>query len=238
MVRINPMSTAQGVADLAFFLEQPVLPDGFAIPKLDHASELVEAAEMIAEAERRVLAKTGKQILPLPIIGFIESPTAILNMPAIVSAKGAERLAGVVFGGDDYGSAVGATRTASNHEIQFARNFTLLHAKAAGIQAIDIVQKTFRDLDALRAECKEAAEMGYTGKQLIHPLQVAVTNEVFAPSPELLKWAKAVVDADAHHQSIGTGAFSLNGVMIDMPTVKIAAQLYARGIACGVTPAE
>lgn len=237
MVRINPMSTRQGVEDLEFVLAQPVLPDGICIPKLDTPAELTEAAEMIAAAEARVSAATGKFVPRLPIIGLIESPLSLMNLRDITTTRGSDRLAGVIFGGDDYGSAVGATRTASNHELAFARGWTLTVAKAAGIQAIDIVHKTFKDQDGLRAECQEAAEMGYTGKQLIHPLQVATTNELFAPSPALLRWAKKVVDAAAHHQSLGTGAFALDGVMIDMPTVKLAAGLYARGIACGVTPA-
>ena len=232
LVRVNPMSTTLGVADLQFMLAQPKLPHGFVVPKLDSVEELLLAVGLI-EQEEAVRRDHGENV-KMALVGIIESPTAMVDLKDIMRCKAGNRLNAVIFGGDDYGQSVGATRTESNHEIQFARNWMMMLAAAHNIQAIDIVHKTFKDIDALRRECKEAAEMGYTGKQLIHPTQIAHANELFAPNPELLKWAKRVVDADAAHQAAGTGAFSLDGMMIDMPTVKLAEKIWNRGVACGV----
>lgn len=227
------MSTTLGVADLQFMLSQKILPDGFCIPKLDSVDELTLAVGLI-EQEEAVRRERGEIVPRLSLIGIIESTTAVIDLKDIMRCKAASRLDAVIFGGDDYGHSVGATRTTSNHEINFTRNWVLMNAAAHNIQAIDIVHKTFKDTDALRVECKEAAEMGYTGKQLIHPIQVAYANELFAPNKSIMTWAKRVVDADAEHQEKGTGAFTLDGVMIDMPTVKLAQKIWNRGVACGV----
>jgi citrate lyase subunit beta-like protein len=227
------MSTTLGVADLQHMLAQPTLPNGFVVPKLESVEELTLAIGLIEQEENRRKEATGESV-HLSFIGIIESPKAVLDAKEIMSCKAAQRLNAVIFGGDDYAQMMGATRTDSNHELNFARNMVLMTASAYNIQAIDIVQKSFKNTEALRKECQEAAEMGYTGKQLIHPAQVTHANELFAPSKELLAWAKSVVDADREHQAMGTGAFSLNGLMVDMPTVKLAQKIWDRGVACGV----
>ncbi len=228
LVRVNAVSIDLGRQDLAYFVDQDRLPHGFVIPKLDTVGEMDHVHSVLSKTEKaRGLADNS-----LVVVGLIESPTAMLNLREILFSKGGSRIGAVIFGGDDYAHAVRATRTSSNSEISFARNWVLMHAAASGVQAIDIVQKNFKDEQALRKECAEAAQWGYTGKQLIHPAQVAVANEVFAPDPKLVSWAERVVAADKAHQAVGTGAFSLDGTMIDAPTVKLAAKIIARAQSC------
>ena len=230
LVRINQISNDLGREDLRFFLRQEKLPDGFVIPKLDTVEDLVAADVLLRVAEiSRGIAS------PLPVIGLIESPTAVLNLRAILaSTAGRTRLAAVIFGGDDYANSAGAVRTDSSAELAVPRGLIQMTAAAYGVQAIDIVQKNFKDEAALRRECAEAAHLGYTGKQLIHPAQVAAANELFAPDAARVTWARRVVEADAAQQAAGLGAFSLDGMMIDAPTVKLAARILARAKACGL----
>lgn len=169
VVRINAMSTATGVEDLADLLSRDVLPDGICIPKLETVEELTQADTMLSDVEK------ARGVEPLAVIAIIESATALMNLKDITNCKASHRLKAVIFGGDDYAHTVGATRTASNHELSFARNWVLLHAASRDIQCIDIVMKNFKDEASLRRECQEAAEMGYTGKQIIHPAQVRVS---------------------------------------------------------------
>merc|ERR1711963_684444 len=94
--------------------------------------------------------------------------------------------------------------------------------KAFRLQAIDLVDINFKDLDSLRVQCEEGARMGFNGKQVIHPAQIPVVQEAFAPSPEKISWATELIQAFEQHQQEGKGAFTFRGHMIDMPLLKQA----------------
>lgn len=169
------------------------------------------------------------------IISMIESPKALLNMNAICSAS-PERMDAVIFGGDDYASNVGATRTKSGEELEFARNYMLLHAAAHGVQCIDVVQIDFRN-DAenlLREESERSFRQGYSGKQIIHPAQIDPVQEAYSPTFEAIAHAAAVVQAHVEHQERGEGAFEFKGNMIDAPTVKQFELLLAKARLMGL----
>jgi len=231
IVRINPIATELGRRDLDYFLEQSSLPmHGFCVPKLETVDELTYIHEKLSSCEK----ERGLPPLSKVVIGLIETPVSMINLKDILASQGRSRLGAVIFGGDDYANAVGATRTDSNEEIAFARNWVLLHAAAAGIQAIDIVHKDFKDTQGLIEECKLAAQRGYTGKQLIHPSQVAPANQYFAPDPKVVQWSKRVVEAAEQNEKEGRGAFAIDGIMIDAPTIKLARRQLARARACGM----
>ncbi len=125
-----------------------------------------------------------------------------------------DRTAALIFGADDYAADVGAVRTPSNAEVWFARNQVLLHAKSAGLQAIDLVQINFNDKELLTKESVQGFELGYTGmcvdslcfvfwrcaltcyldithagKQIIHPNQIEPVQSAFSPNPKALTWS-------------------------------------------------
>ena len=154
-------------------------------------------------------------------------------MPAICEAA-PHRFDCLIFGGDDYASTVGATRTRDGLELDFARNFTLLQASAYGVDCIDVVQIDYRDELQLRRESRESFELGYVGKQVIHPNQIDPAQEEYSPSPESVERAACVVKANEVQQSDGVGAFSYEGKMIDMPTVKQYENLLARAKLMGL----
>ncbi|XP_048348303.1 citramalyl-CoA lyase, mitochondrial isoform X5 [Sphaerodactylus townsendi] len=89
-------------------------------------------------------------------------------------------------------------------------------------KAIDLVYIDFQDEEGLRKQSREGALMGFTGKQVIHPKQIAVVQEEFSPSPEKIKWAHELMAAFDEHQHKGKGAFTFRGSMIDMPLLKQA----------------
>jgi citrate lyase beta subunit len=107
------------------------------------------------------------------------------------------------------------------------------HAAAFGLQAIDMVFMDLHAVDALRAECKQAVEMAYTGKQVIHPRQIEPVQTAFTPSDAAIDHARRVVEAAAEHQQAGAGAFALDGKMIDAPVVRAAEWVLARARAAG-----
>ncbi|KAK2556281.1 Citramalyl-CoA lyase, partial [Acropora cervicornis] len=116
-------------------------------------------------------------------------------------------------------SAAGATRTQDVKELIYARQSVVVHAKAYGLQAIDMVYINFKDPEGLKAQAEEGAQFG---KQIIHPGQIDVVNRAFSPSKEKLNWASAVVTAFEQHEKEGKGAVDFHGCMIDMPTVQQA----------------
>jgi citrate lyase subunit beta-like protein len=164
---------------------------------------------------------------------MIESPKALLNMNAICSAS-PERMDAVIFGGDDYASSVGATRTKSGEELDFARNYMLLHAAAYGVSCIDVVQIDFRNDTQLREESERSFREGYSGKQIIHPAQIDPVQEAYSPTFEAIAHARAVVQAHVKHQEKGEGAFEFEGKMIDAPTVKQFELLLAKARLMGL----
>jgi citrate lyase beta subunit len=118
--------------------------------------------------------------------------------------------------------------------VLYARSAVVTAAAAFGLQAIDMVSVDFKNLDALREETLFGARMGYTGKQIIHPNQVAPVQEAFTPDDESIAQAKRLVEAFESFQKEGQGAFALDGRMIDMPLIKAAQNVLERARAAGI----
>jgi len=109
----------------------------------------------------------------------------------------------------------------------------VLAAAAYGLQAIDMVSIDFRDLEALRQEAAFGARLGYAGKQIIHPDQVGPVQAAFTPDEASILQARRLVQAFADHQAQGSGAFALDGKMIDRPVIKAAESVLERARVAG-----
>jgi len=108
-----------------------------------------------------------------------------------------------------------------------ARQQVVLTAKAFNLQAIDTVYIDYKNLGGLQRQAEEGAAMGFTGKQAIHPIQVAIIQEAFRPSDAKIDWAKGLVTEFEKAQKEGKGAFVYRGQMIDMPLLKQAYNVLA-----------
>lgn len=119
----------------------------------------------------------------------------------------------------------------------FARQSIVSHARAFALpSAIDLVCTSFRGssgLSTLREECEGGRRMGFNGKQLIHPSQVEVAQEVYGPGAEEVKWAVRVVIADEKAAEQGRGAWTLDGKMIDVPVARKAKAVVEKAELCG-----
>lgn len=163
----------------------------------------------------------------IALVMYAETCTSIMNLPAICAAA-AEIAAtepdclfepvAIVFGSDDLCASLGASRTSDSLELLYARQRVVLVAKAYGLQAIDMVHIDLQDNVGLREQAEFGARMGYTGKQVIHPAQLASVQEAFVPSAERVRWASGLLRAFEEHQRDGRGAFVYEQQMIDMPT--------------------
>jgi citrate lyase subunit beta-like protein len=139
----------------------------------------------------------------------------------------------MIFGGEDYAASIGAMRTKLATELLYARQAVVAACAANDLQALDIVFIDFKDTEGLRAEAQEGAEFGFSGKQIIHPNQVQVTQEAFTPSEEAIAYAKRVVETFEASQKEGKGAYALDGKMIDMPLLRNAQKVLDRAKAAG-----
>jgi citrate lyase beta subunit len=160
----------------------------------------------------------------------VETARAVLNLRELASHP---RLDGLIFGGEDYAANIGATRTPGALELLFARSAVVAACAAYGLQAIDMVTVDFRDLERIHTEAAFGAQLGYAGKQIIHPAQVIPVQEAFTPGAAAVESARRLVAAFEVSQQEGSGAFVQEGRMIDLPLVKAARNVLARAEAAG-----
>jgi citrate lyase beta subunit len=222
LARINPIGSGLERDDLNAVLGHH--PDGLVIPKVESLDQIAWAHEALAAAELDHSWPPGSIRL---LIG-IETPRGVLNLRELASHP---RLDALIFGGEDFAAAIGATRTEEAIELTYARQATLTAAAAFGLQAIDIVRTDFRDVEALRAEALAGAHLGFSGKQVIHPAQVEPVQKAFTPDEATVSRARELIAAFERQSDAGRGAFALDGRMIDRPLLLQAQNVLARAAA-------
>lgn len=222
--RINAVGSGLESDDIETIL--PCRPDGIVVPKVESLDQVGWAAGRIETAE---LAH-GWPVNSIRLLAGVETARGILNLKEIASHP---RLDGVIFGGEDYAASVGAVRSSQSMELLFARSAVVTVAAAFGLQAIDMVNIDFHDMESLRREAVFGAGLGYSGKQVIHPAQVGPVQEAFTPTDEAVSQARQLVEAFEARLKSGSGVVALEGKMIDLPLVKAARGVLARATAAG-----
>ena len=152
---------------------------------------------------------------------LIEEVEGLQNVDEI--ARSSDRLEAIIFGAGDFSASQGA-RVDTNFDPvtdypgdmwHYARSRIVVAARAAGIEAIDAPFPNYRDPDAYRTACDRAGALGYAGKWAIHPSQVEIANDAFAPTPDEIVHARRVVAAYREAEASGRGATGLDGMLVD-----------------------
>ncbi|MGA8074974.1 MAG: aldolase/citrate lyase family protein [Candidatus Acidiferrales bacterium] len=216
MVRINQLPL--GLQDLAEVI--PESPDVVLIPKAEHPGQVTEVDRMIGELKTR--SGISRPIWIMPIL---ESALGIENALAIASVS--SNVCAITLGLEDYTADLGVVKTTDGRESLYARAKLVNAAKAAGIQAIDSVFSDVGDMDGLRRWGENSRAMGFEGMGCLHPAQIRVIHEAFAPSPSEIDKALKIVAAFEEAQQKGLGVVSLGSKMIDPPVVERARKLVA-----------
>jgi citrate lyase beta subunit len=224
-IRINSIGSGFEKDDLASALA--ARPEAIVVPKIETAKQVKWVSKQIESYELSNKLDVGSIRL---LIG-LETAKGILNLKEIAEAD--KRLEAMIFGGEDYAASIGAMRTKLATELLYARQAVVAACAANDLQALDIVFIDFKDTEGLRAEAQEGAEFGFSGKQIIHPNQVQITQEAFTPSEEAIAYAKRVVETFEASQKEGNGAYALDGKMIDMPLLRNAQKVLDRAKAAG-----
>ena len=215
LVRVNGLETEWGMADLARVCAAG--PDAILLPKVESAADVQRAAALLVE-HGAPPATT--------LWAMMETPRGVLNALAIAGAH--ERLAGFVLGTNDLVKDLGAAHTPERTPLVAGLSLCLLAARAEGLVCVDGVYNAFQDAEGLRAACVQGRDMGFDGKSLIHPDQLAVANEVFAPSASDLGLAREQVAAFEAATARGEGVAVVNGRIVENLHVAAARRLVAR----------
>lgn len=212
-VRINPIDTDDAVADLEAVV--PAAPAGILLPKARSAADADALAERLAGLESANGLEAGSTRI---IVLCTERPGALFTLGTYRDAT--PRLAGLSWGAEDLGAAVGASARRDEEgnwlpPYATARSLCLFAAAAAEVAAIDTVYTDFRDLDGLARFAANARRDGFSGMLAIHPDQVEVINRAFVPTAAEVERAERIVALFAANP--GTGTLGLDGEMIDRP---------------------
>ncbi len=212
-VRMNPLDTAAAMVDIAAVCVPGLA--GIMLPKIRGFADVLRLGHCLDALEAAAGIETGTvKIIPVAT----ETPEAVLRMHAFERAP---RLAGVTWGAEDLSAAIGAVsnRDADGGDFSplyvWAGSLCLAAAAAARVIPIDTVYTNFRDDAGLRAACRTSRRRGFRGRIAIHPDQVDVINEAYAPSDADLAHARRIVEAFAAQPDAGT--LSIDGSMVDMP---------------------
>jgi len=225
MVRIN--QGRRGLEDLDCIIPHNV--HVVLIPK-------VEDKDQIKEVDKHVhhLLKEHGIDRPVYLMPIVES--ALGAIKAYKIARASERIVALTIGLEDYTADIGTQRTNEGRESFWARCQVVNAARAAGLPPIDTVFSDINDMDGLRASVLEAKGLGFEGKGCIHPRQIAVIHEAFAPSTAELEKAQKIVAAFKDAEARGLGVVSLGSKMIDPPVVKRALHVVKLAEAVGMIP--
>lgn len=226
LVRINSVTSGLHEKDLRAVV--PVNPDGIVVPKIESAQQVLQVAELIDHLE----SLNGIQKGSIHILVIIESAMGIINLSQIASAS--NRLEALIFGAEDLVGDIGAIRTKRGEEVLYARSAVVLHAAAYNLQALDMVYVDFNDTDGLLSEVMFGKQLGFAGKQIIHPTQIQPVQNAYTPDEDEIKFALLLLSEFERHQSEGKGAFSFDGKMVDAPMIRSAKNIIAKAKAAGV----
>ncbi|MFZ5516516.1 MAG: aldolase/citrate lyase family protein [Candidatus Zhuqueibacterota bacterium] len=211
MVRINQIPG--GLDDLKFIVPHHV--HVILIPKCESAEQV-----KLVDAEVHTILKSENLTQSVFYMPIIESALGAIKAYEIATA--AKNIVALTIGLEDYTADIGTQRTLEGRESFWARSQVVNAARAAGIQPIDTVFSDVNDMDGLRQSVLEAKSLGFDGKGCIHPRQIPVINDAFAPAAEEIDRAKKIVAAFEEAEARGLSVVSLGSKMIDPPVVKRA----------------
>ncbi|MEM7178510.1 MAG: CoA ester lyase [Pseudomonadota bacterium] len=213
-IRINGPDTEWGKDDLAAACA--AAPDAILVPKIESAAQVRDIAGRIAAAGAPET---------VALWAMMETPLGMLNAAEIAAAS--PRLSVLIMGTNDLVKDLHAEHTPDRLPVITGLGIAMLAARAHGLAIIDGVYNAFKDDDGLRASCLQGKALGMDGKTLIHPAQIAITNEVFGPDAAALALARRYVDAFEAAQAAGQGVAVVDGRIVENLHVENAQRLLA-----------
>ena len=215
-VRINAIGHPRMDADLQAVV-RPGL-EGLVCPKVDTVDEVRKVDALLNDKEAQNKLPKGS----VKLLIAIESPTGLLNAPAIAAAS--PRIVGIIFGAEDFGREIGlpTVREGEARDLIYARSSIVVAAAAAHVQAVDGVWVDLNDGQGLLGFAKQSRRLGFSGMSCIHPSQVEAINQTFSPTAEEIDYCQKVLHAFEEANARGDGSIAFGGQLIDRPIVERA----------------
>ncbi|MFT5158488.1 MAG: (3S)-malyl-CoA thioesterase [Paracoccaceae bacterium] len=221
MVRINGFDTDWAMDDLAAICA--VGPEAILLPKVNSGADIQRLATYL---------DAHPNCSETAIWAMMETPLGILNAQEIAQAS--PRLKGMVMGTNDLSSDLRARQTPERKPMMTSLGMCLLAARAYGLVCVDGVYNKFQDGENLRLICLQGRNLGMDGKSLIHPTQIGIANEVFAPSATDIELARKQIEAFQDAKAKGQGVAVLDGSIVENLHVETARGVLAKAEAIGL----
>ena len=222
VVRINGLDTKWGYDDIGAAVA--AAPAAILAPKVKTGSDVLD----LDKAMRDAGADDSTALWVM-----IEMPEAILNIQSIGQSANHSRLSALIMGTNDLANELRLTPTADRLAFQTALSLTVAAARANNLLAIDGVYNEIGNNAGLESECAQGRMLGFDGKTLIHPGQLAICNKVFSPDPAEVEQAGEVIRAFADPVNAGKGALKINGKLAESLHLEQAKRLVAMAKAIG-----
>jgi citrate lyase subunit beta/citryl-CoA lyase len=230
VVRINALDSPYGRDDIEAVVRAGV--HVIRLPKTETAQDILDVEAVIEEVERKI----GREVGSTKMMAAVESALGIINAYEI--CKASKRLIGVAIGAEDYVTNMKTKRFPDGMELLGARTQLIIAARAAGIACFDTVYTDVDNEEGFKNEVKLIHQLGFDGKSVINPRQIAPVNEIYTPTEAEITKSINVVRAATEAAEKGLGVISLNGKMIDKPIIERAERVIQLAKAAGVYKEE
>jgi citrate lyase subunit beta/citryl-CoA lyase len=218
VVRINPLDTPYGLKDVEAAVRGGA--EIIRLPKTDCAEDIHQLEREVERIER----ECGREVGSTRLMAAIESASGVVNAVAIATAS--PRMDSIALAGFDYVVDM-QTQRGDGTELFYARCAVLHAARAAKIDAFDVVFSDVNDDEGFLKEVEVAKRLGFNGKSLINPRQIELLHKAYMPTAKEISKAELIVDAAEKAEREGLGVVSLNGKMVDPPVVLNARRILA-----------
>lgn len=230
VVRINGLDTPFYENDIKAMVKAGI--DVIRLPKTENADMIHELENLVVEAEKEF----GREVGSTHLMAAIESAMGVVNAYEIASAS--DRMIGIALSAEDYTTDMKTHRYPDGQELLYARNAILHAARAAKIAAFDTVFTNLDDEEGFIRETELIHQLGFDGKSLINPRQIAPVNKVYAPTQKEILNAQNVMAAIEEAKRKGSGVIAMNGQMVDRPVVLRAERVMMLAKANNLIDAE
>ena len=226
VVRINGLDTEYWKEDIRVSVAGGA--DSIRIPKTESAHDVKLVEEEIRKAEIEFGVPEGRTL----IMAALESAMGVMN--ALEICLSSDRLFGIALSGGDYSKDLQTTISGTGVEFAGARQLMIIAARAAKVQCFDTVFTNLDDMDGFRKEVEMIKTMGFDGKSIINPRQIAPVHEIYTPTEKEIIFSEKVVKEIDEKKAQGIGVFTVDGKMIDIAFYDGAKRVIELAKASGV----
>lgn len=226
VVRINGLDTPHWREDVRVCVAGGA--DAIRIPKVESAADVKKIEAAVEEDEKAFGKEPGSMLL----MAALESAMGV--MKALEICEASDRLFGIALSGGDYTKDLQTVITGAGVELAGARQHMIIAARAAKVQCFDTVYTNLDDMEGFKKEVEMIKMMGFDGKSLVNPRQIAIVHEVFTPTKKEIIFAEKVVNEIDEKKAQGIGVFTVDGKMIDIAFYDGAKRILELAKASGV----